>query len=190
MSQSSNQLDCLQQSVMEMKPVNGDFPTHHSFLSVSLSVHNAYLFWLLLCTPFPLSPFLVPISLSYLLSLSFLFASPFLSPFRQSCLLMAKSFDARMRSRVELNRAAKMRAMKTRRQLGLPACRARPHTRAYLTVTGSGLVLEQHSPTEWEEHFANRSCEITAINERNRFADAYSVWNGHIFQNRSLQFRT
>ena len=79
--QSSNHQDYLQQRVMEMKPVNGRFRTHHSFLRLSLSVHNAY--------PFYLFVPLYSVPSPYISTCTYL---TFISPFSVSPICSAISF--------------------------------------------------------------------------------------------------
>jgi len=52
-----------------------------------------------------------------------------------------------------------------------------------------GTAFED-KPTEWEEHFVNRFCTITAINGRTGLVTRIPFGMGYIFRNRSLQFRT
>ena len=175
-----------------MRTVKGNFWTHQSFLS--LSVHNYYLFFffcffvfcsLSLYLYLHLSHFNISfLCLSYLHRHFFFILSSVLSlggkvlwcpHVKQSC----------------AEASSKMGAMKTRRQIGLPACRARPRTHIWQQPD---WFLFWNS-IRWQAHevggtFCKPLLQDYGHKWKNRFGDVYSVWNGHIFQNRSLQFRT
>ena len=87
--------------------------------------------------------------------------------------------------------SSKMRAMTTRRQLELPACRSRTHT--HFGQRPDWFLF--WNSIRWQAHevggtFCKPLLQDYSHKRKNRFGDVHSVWNGHVFQNRSLQFRT
>ena len=174
---------------MEMKTVNGNFWAHHSFLS--LSVHNA--------NPFFCFFLFRSLSLYFYLHLShFHISFLYLSPI---CIVISFTLfsDLSLGSKVLwclhvkqswAESRIRMRAVKTRCQLGLPACRTRPHTHIWqrpdLFLFWNSVRRQAH---EVGGTFCKPLLQDYGHKWRNRFGDVYSVWNGQISQKRSLQFR-
>lgn len=167
---------------MEMKTVKGNLWTHQSFLSLHVPLFFIVFSSLSLYLYLHLSHF----------NISFLCFSYLHRHFFRPLISLVLGGKVLWCPHVKQSCAeasSKMRAMKTRRQIGLPACRARPHTRIWQRPD---WFLFWNS-IRWQAHevggtFCKPLLQDYGHKWKNRFGDVYSVWNGHIFQNRLCSF--